>query len=51
MGDISTHVIFHDAYWHLVFNDNGVWRDTGSFFDVCEVGKEEKIQILSEIKQ
>lgn len=52
MGDISTHVIFYQAYWHLVYQDDDEpeWRSTADFNIVCKVGEEEKLLQLSEIK-
>lgn len=45
MGDPSTHVIFYQGYWYLVYQDDDVpteWRTTSDFDIVCNVGEEEK---------
>ena len=51
MGDCSTHVIFYQAYWHLVFQDDDEpeWRSTTYFNVICKVGKEEKSYKLEDI--
>lgn len=43
MGDASTHVIFYQAYWHLVFEEDGDWVGTQDFSVICKMGAEEKI--------
>ena len=44
MGDCSTHVIFYQAYWYLVYQDDDEpeWRSTADFNVICKVGEEEK---------
>ena len=55
MGDCSTHVIFYQGYWHLVYqlvyqDDNKPeWKSTYDFNVVCEVGEEEKSYKLENI--
>ena len=52
MGDCSTHVIFYQAYWHLVYQDDDEpeWRSTSDFNIICKIGEEEKSYKLEDIK-
>lgn len=43
MGDISTHVIFYQAYWYLVYPNDEVWIDSKTQETVCHIGAEERV--------
>lgn len=46
MGDPSTHVVLYNAYWHLVFEEDGEWVDTKEFSWLCKIGEEDaKIEL------
>lgn len=50
MGDRSTHIIFYQGYWALVWEDDEKnWIETNQHDVICRVGEEEKIMQLSEI--
>ena len=46
MGDPSTHLIFYQAYWYLVFLEHHLdgtwWIDKTTMHAVCPDGLEEK---------
>ena len=43
MGDLSTHVVFFNGYWYLVFEENGYWINIGEREVSIKVGDENKI--------
>jgi len=55
MGDNSTHLIFYQGYWYLVFLDHHLngsfWMEKNSMEAVCPDGSEEKKFDLERIKQ
>ena len=50
MGDCSTHLIFYQAYWYLVYSNNEVVIDSRNQETVCHIGHEEKKLELSEVQ-
>ena len=57
MGDPSTHLIFYQAYWYLVYiepfsyqDEPQKWVDTKTGETVCLVSQEEKSYKLENIK-
>lgn len=49
MGDPSTHLIFYNAYWRLVYEEDKYWVDTETGNNICLVGKEKKLLDLKEV--
>ena len=47
MGEIATHVIFYQSYWHLVFEEDGQWGGARGDGVICNVGQEEKWIVLN----
>ena len=43
MGDISTHVVFYQAYWYLVYQSHDVWVDSRTQETVCHLDAAEKL--------
>lgn len=43
MGEIAIHVIFHSAYWHLAFKEDGMWGSARGGGYICHIGEEQAV--------